>query len=562
MSDGPIVAQLIGGAGTGKTTELLSIMEKTLAAGVPDPYAIGFMSFTRAARREGSTRAAAKFGIDKPERLETDGWFRTLHSVCFRCLGIKSDELLADNKESREWLQEVFQERVGGVTGGDMTMPEVSTSFEEATSADIIMQLWQAARNRLVSLRTVVNEAQVCLDRVPAYSECVALIERYEQRKRLDGRLDFTDLLGMFAGVRFSVEGPIAAEPEGWLPDVPVWFLDEMQDCSALLDAVTHRLVSKSKWAYVVGDPFQAIYGFAGADARHFMNWPIKEGKRRIMPKSYRCPPPILRMGERFLRGCSDYWDRGIEPADREGKVQSATISKQLFAEIINPADSWLLIARTNFHAKRMATMLDQNNIPWTPTRGTGGWDAPVRNSALGALYDLEKGAPIDGAQWANVLKNFPSREAGVEYLTRGTKTKFEDMTSEQLTTNYPWVQFDELSKLGATPAMMDAIRTRRWRTMVDRAESFVNAVERWGRDVVNKPQVRVGSIHSVKGSEADNVILNMSLSEPVVRSQQTTAGADEERRIFYVGATRSRSRLILAGDRRAKHTMSTPLTA
>ena len=60
------VARLIGGAGTGKTTELMRIIEQVAGKGV-DPYSIGFCSFTRAARLEASTRAADMFGIRQPE---------------------------------------------------------------------------------------------------------------------------------------------------------------------------------------------------------------------------------------------------------------------------------------------------------------------------------------------------------------------------------------------------------------------------------------------------------------------------------------------------------------
>ena len=53
------VARLIGGAGTGKTSELLNIMKAVMSEIGNDPSAIGFASFTRAARAEMVERAAA-----------------------------------------------------------------------------------------------------------------------------------------------------------------------------------------------------------------------------------------------------------------------------------------------------------------------------------------------------------------------------------------------------------------------------------------------------------------------------------------------------------------------
>ena len=78
----PIIARVVGGAGTGKTSRLLGLMEKNLVTGM-DPLDIGFVSFTKAACREAAERAGERFGI-KPHVLEQQGWFRTIHSICYR----------------------------------------------------------------------------------------------------------------------------------------------------------------------------------------------------------------------------------------------------------------------------------------------------------------------------------------------------------------------------------------------------------------------------------------------------------------------------------------------
>ena len=44
----PTIARLIGGAGTGKTTELMRILDGVLQQGI-DPLQVGFVSFTKAA---------------------------------------------------------------------------------------------------------------------------------------------------------------------------------------------------------------------------------------------------------------------------------------------------------------------------------------------------------------------------------------------------------------------------------------------------------------------------------------------------------------------------------
>lgn len=545
-----IIARLIGGAGTGKTTELMNLMGATIEAGIRDPTQIGFVSFTRAARLEAATRAAKLFGIDRAQ-LERNGWFRTLHSVCFRCLGC-SNELLSGDKASADWLAEALQEQVTVAhDSGESDLAEIA--FASDTRASRALNIWSAARNRLVPLQPLWLQAKRCDDSLPSYEYCVKTVERYEQAKRLGGRLDFTDLLCMFAGKKCMVDEVLEREPQGYVPALPVWFFDEQQDASPLLDAVSHRLIStpECKWVYVVGDPFQSIYGWAGADPRCFRAWPV--AKEKIMPKSYRCPAQVLQIGERTLRRCSDYFDRGIAPADHEGKASSEWGLGTL--DLVNPDSEWLVLARTNMLADRLAQVLERRGVPWVPTRGRGGWNAPVRNLGLAGLWTLEQGGPISGAEWRQVLKLLPSKipGEGVELLTRGTKTRFDD---EAECANYEWVLPNQLAELGATPQLSTLIAEKRWRSLVKDGTKVAQALDRFGVEVLAEPKIKVGTIHSVKGQEADNVILLATTSSPVARNQEQQQGFDEERRVEYVGATRARRRLYVVKERGATNAM------
>ena len=96
-------ARLIGSAGSGKTSALLSIMAGALPGLGNDPMALGLASFTKPARSEAASRAA-KAWRTTPEPLTRDGWFRTVHSVCYRQLEVQKGQLLTDTKADMEWL--------------------------------------------------------------------------------------------------------------------------------------------------------------------------------------------------------------------------------------------------------------------------------------------------------------------------------------------------------------------------------------------------------------------------------------------------------------------------
>ena len=86
------IHKVFGPPGTGKTTYLLSTVEHELDRGVL-PCDIGYLAFTRKASTEARERALVKF----PHLNEkTDfPYFRTLHSLAYRCLGITSKDMMA-----------------------------------------------------------------------------------------------------------------------------------------------------------------------------------------------------------------------------------------------------------------------------------------------------------------------------------------------------------------------------------------------------------------------------------------------------------------------------------
>lgn len=539
----PTIARLIGGAGTGKTTRLLQIMEQVISSGI-DPMTLGFCSFTRAARREAAERAASRFDIGV-KVLENEGWFKTLHSICYRCLGVTSGELLTGDKESTRWLEEALETPVAS-SGGDSDVAFAESPLVSDNHASASLGLWQASRNRLEPLADTWSRAEACDDRTPPLEYVRGIVERFEQAKRLAGRFDFVDLLGRFAGWRFGLDGHEPRNPDGWVPDIPVWFFDEQQDTSALLDAVCRRLMQNAKWVYVCGDPFQSIYNWAGADASYFMGWEV--AKQDIMPKSYRCPREILDLGEEILRDCADYFDRGIAPADHEGEVETSVLNGGMFDEV-DPRESWLILARSNAHAKRLSAFLDRRGIPWLPTRGSNHWNAPKTRAAILGLYGLEKHDVMEGEEWRGIIDKIPSKLDGEELLVRGTKSRYDEPGEIRQIAGRVFRR-DEIAELGATPRLIELIRSGTWRTFVDNADRFIDAVERFGYEAAEHPQVIVSTVHASKGMEADNVIWLTTTSEQTHKAMQTEDGADAERRVNYVAATRARKRLIVARER------------
>lgn len=253
------IARLIGAAGSGKTTELLRIMEGALPALDDNPLRLGFASFTRAARAEAVGRAAAAWNVP-PSMLEQDGWFRTIHSTAMKCLGVGRGQLISDAKKDIEWISNALGVRLSTTLDDEAGKTQYIGDPVVAAS----LNCWSLARTSLLPLEDVVRRMRIVDDSVPDFAAVVAAVEKYEMQKRVDDRLDFNDLLLRFGGVHASPrDGMSTTTPQGSLPEVDAWLFDEQQDASPLLDVVCKRLVSAPsvRWCYVVGDPFQCQPG-------------------------------------------------------------------------------------------------------------------------------------------------------------------------------------------------------------------------------------------------------------------------------------------------------------
>lgn len=527
----PNCVRIIGGAGTGKTTFLMGKMKQAIEAGGYTPYDIGFVSFTRAAALEAAQRASKLFDIPV-ESLQSAGWFRTLHSICYNMLGVSSGSLIADCKKDREWLAEHLDCEISKIESDD-------GPFTGASEGERVLSLWQACRNRLVPFKDVHEVAAHCDERVPDIQRCKLLIEKYEQAKRLDHREDFTDIIGRFVGYMWGFNGHTKTEPSGDVPAVPVWFLDEQQDTSPLLDLVCRRLVERARWVYICLDPFQSIYGWAGADYRCAMSWDVQQEK--TLQQTFRCPAPVLQLGERLLSQSSDYWDRNIRPADHDGSVAFDRYESPWPLDI-DPTDNWLLLARTNFLAGRMAKRLDAQNIPWLAAGNNGNskWNAPSRIQAVQAMIMFEHNFPIRAEMWKHVLKNISQKGMFVRGTKAKWKKRFDNDTENDL---------QSLDRWGATDEFISSVKNGRWKQLIKNADEIYDAWNRWGGSAVIDPQVRVGTIHSVKGAEADNVVLFQTTSHQVQRGMDFQDQANEEYRLQYVAATRARRNLLVVSE-------------
>lgn len=526
-------ARVIGIPGAGKTTRAIELIRLMRERGIP-LRRIGYSTFTRAGRREASKRAAEAFG-ESLEGLEREGWFRTIHSACMRLLGTSKGELVNGD---RDWFRSVLGDKVETEADAE---EDWASQFKGENPIALTLRLWDIARARLMPFADVLEEAK---DLAGPSRELARVqevwVEQYEAAKRRDRRFDFTDYIARYAGLSFTMAGPRSADPEGALPELPAWIFDEAQDTTPLLDLAARRLSTGAQWVYLFGDPLQGIYTFSGADPKVFMAWQVEAEQR--LTKTYRCSAAVLGLATRLIYNNRDFtrelMELVLEPASEGGDVLETSASSWLTQ--VNPEIPTLVMSRTNRGSIEMGEQLTAAGIPWRSVKHGGRFPKVTSTKLCEAFETLETGFGIDGDAWSRIVDAVPK-----ELLQRGAKTRCRNKEYREA---LPVITAEEVdhSKFGGTSDLRQRIVTGAWRELVDAADLVALACLKKHGDVAKHPQVLVSTIHGTKGMEAEEVFIDTSISGPVVRALQSEDGREEERRVWYTGVTRAKSKLVL----------------
>lgn len=113
---------------------------------------------------------------------------------------------------------------------------------------------------------------------------------------------------------------------------------------------------------------------------------------------------------------------------------------------------------------------------------------------------------------------------------------------------------------IGITEQYAQRIHSGIWTEDLKDAKRYLEAVETHGQEVVDKPRLRIGTIHSAKGAEAENVAVLTSMPSPSVRALAFDDLRDAEQRVWYVATTRAKRRLLVIADLQAEHKKGLPL--
>ena len=536
--------KIVGPPGTGKTSELLRLVEGEIARGL-DPSEVGFCSFTRAAASEARARVATVkgFGDGLGETAESaTPWFRTVHAACFRLLGLDRSRV-ATGPVARDFL------RTKGVEYRDGSARDIEeTALDDPAGGgadlalgNVILALDSWARNRLVPMAEAVRgfdpPARVADEWSAA--QAVRVAEEWGSRRRAEELFDFTDMIE-------------AVVERGLAPPVRVLFVDEFQDTSPLQWSVLERWADAAERVVVAGDSLQAIYVWGGADPGIMVGLGLPQ---RVLPVTWRLPVSVWRTTRRIealnrVKELDREWSpRDGAPEGSVTRIRDDGRAAELCAAAERDGRTAFWLARNRFFLGTAAEALRDADIPYANRRGR----SPVVNIRAGVRGALlaANGRPISIRQAAAAVCDTPSTPG--TWLERGAKTRAAAAVKAGRA-DAPRGDWRSLVLAwGAKEALVGALGdpatclTPFPPAKLDPEEAAYLSrlvAARGPRVLTDAPRVEIGTIHSAKGAEADTVVLDVAMTRRT--ADAWARDPDTEHRVYYVAASRARRDLVV----------------
>lgn len=361
-------------------------------------------------------------------------------------------------------------------------------------------------------------------------------VHAYEKHKRLYGRIDFSDILLRLAGIEYA-DGCsyVQRTVGGRCSDVKVWICDEYQDCSRLLDVACRRLWDGSESVYLLGDGYQAVYGFSGAQRAILCDWEAearKSGSRLVLNRSWRNPESVLQWGEEVLREDCGYEERKPFYEGEEGSVGLVEWGDWVRdVQRMSECDDVMVVGRTWWNVNAVQRVLDERGIPWVSLseEHKSRWDSPAKLAFVLVMRELLEGKQISEQDWRRVTETLKQKHEGIEVFRRGVKSEWAKMACSP----EPSKTLDQVHEWGAGPGFVPLLRSGAWK---DGMYGLLDtAIDRFGVERVRRPSIRVGTCHSVKGLQA-KIVFCLATSTELA----STESDEEALSLRYVTITRA----------------------
>ena len=252
-TEGPLLIQ--AGAGSGKTKTLTHRIAYIIGTGKATSYNILAVTFTNKAAREMRARLAGLLGKNPDDRSFIP-FMGTFHSICVRLLrqdgdfiGVPKNFIIFDEGDRLATIKQACKQ---------LMVDEKSYPPRQ------ISGLISSAKNELISSDAYSQHAKSPLEKIAA-----DIFPIYQKALHQAGALDFDDLIAKT--VKMLKENPEVRLK--WQQQFRYAMIDEYQDTNAAQYQLIKMLIGPERNIAVVGDDWQSIYSWRGADFRNILRF-------------------------------------------------------------------------------------------------------------------------------------------------------------------------------------------------------------------------------------------------------------------------------------------------
>ncbi len=587
--DGPLL--VLAAAGTGKTRTLVHRVAYLMERGVP-PDRILLLTFTNRAAREMRERAEALVG-DSVASM----WSGTFHSVCARLLrrygsaiGYQPGFQIIDEDDQKKLV-------------GDLIKTTVKDP-KDFVKKELVLKMISEAANEGLPIAAVASRWQTKTAGVEP-EEIAKVAEKYAARKRELSVMDFDDLL--INGLRLLKESDRVRDmlQEHFLHVL----VDEYQDTNGLQAEFTDILAFKHRNILAVGDDFQCIYTWRGAQIENILEFPKRwPGCHMVkLVRNYRSVPGVLDVANVVMKDAPAQFDKTLLPMRGHGgkpslvRVYDGKAQATEIMRLVGDARArgvryrnMAVLYRSHFQSIDVQMQLTRAKVPFRITSGVGVFEQAHTKDALAylrlvlnpmdelsflRLVTLLPGVGEKSAKgyWEKLGRNFDGsskecRDALHSLLGAKAKPVWPPL-AKCFETAHDHIEEDEVGELveDFVDLFYDDYAHKEWddadaddrlddlKELAAQIAGNEGGLEAFLADVAlltnldarrNDPEqdrITLSTVHQAKGMEWPIVFVPW-LSEGMFPSGKATEEGriDEERRLFYVAVTRAKDELHL----------------
>ena len=589
-TSGPLL--ILAGAGSGKTKTLTHRIAHLLMNEGVWPNEILAVTFTNKAAKEMRERLAVL--TSQPNSRSFMPWMGTFHGICVRLLrqdggaiSIQSNFVIYDEDDRQGLIKQAMKEL--SISGDQIKPRSVSAAIS-------------SAKNELVD-----PEEYAATAHYPNQQAIARIYARYEELRRAAGALDFDDLL--IETVRLLREVP--AVRQRYQQQFKHILIDEYQDTNAAQYAIVKSLVNPDKNICVVGDDWQSIYSWRGADFKNILNFE-RDFKGALVVKleqNYRSTESILEAAHNVITKNVERTDKKLWTSAGKGapiEIQAVydeaeeafAVASRITAQTSIGArgyQDFAVLYRTNAQSFAFERAFLQHRIPYQIVGGVRFYDRAEIKDIVAYLRLLYQ--PNDRMSFSRIV-NVPKRGVGAASFEKfiawqagsGMDIISSLVNAEQTSSLTPRAKIalvalgEKLRTLqamvesGANPSeiierLVDAVnyrdhildgtpqaedREENVGVLVSDAKSFASlpdfleevALMSSADTATNEPKVTLMTLHAAKGLEFP-VVFMVGMEDGLFPSSRALEEGpkqlEEERRLCYVGMTRAREELHLS---------------